>query len=488
MVAATTSTVVQSTGAGSSMNGAVKAAAEASVLNPASTLQPRSEAGLVDVVALGSSGSAPSPVSLVTFGTQVLAPSSSTIGAAGSPAFNSVRLSAMSSGAISQMLADRSAYTRALFSDASERLARQPGLADLKTCESLEEAEAGRCLITPGLKARLAAATQKGTAAVAEAPGNTPGLAQPAQPAPLSPPAPTSPSERATTTTVPAQASAVAGGSALPAARPVANSRLAELQRGQRKVRTAALPQIERKIALVLGVGSYQDGTIPSLANATRDADAVAQKLETQLGYEAVVLDNPSKAEVVAAMNRIALTAGPRDSVIVYYAGHGELVETTKQGYWLLADSDAKKPETWLSNADINRLVGQIGASQVALISDSCYSGTLASEERIRATPTALDPQVVLGRKSVVVMSSGGNQPVADDGSDGHSPFAWHLMDTLGKVNNWQAGGNVFERVRFAVAKALPQRPQYSASRSAGHQAGGEYLFEQRRLDGRPTL
>jgi hypothetical protein len=36
------------------------------------------------------------------------------------------------------------------------------------------------------------------------------------------------------------------------------------------------------------------------------------------------------------------------------------------------------------------------------------------------------------------------------------------------------------------VARALPQRPQYSASRSGGHQPGGEYLFEQRRLDAGP--
>ncbi len=80
-------------------------------------------------------------------------------------------------------------------------------------------------------------------------------------------------------------------------------------------------------------------------------------------------------------------------------------------------------------------------------------------------------------------MSSGGNEPVFDSGKQGHSPFSYNLMNQLSQVSQWQAGGNVFERVRFAVAKELPQRPQYGASSAAGHQSGGDYLFEQRQLD-----
>jgi hypothetical protein len=264
-----------------------------------------------------------------------------------------------------------------------------------------------------------------------------------------------------------------------PAQRPTTQA----LDLAKRRVLSASLPQIERKVALVIGVDRYDDASIPTLSNAVRDARAVAKVFESQLGYETVVIDNATKAQLVAALNRLALTVGPRDSVVVYYAGHGELVETTKLGYWLLSDSTAKQPETWLSNTDISRLIAQLGASQVALVSDSCYSGSLASEERIRPQATVPNAQSILDRKSVVVMSSGGNEPVFDEGRDGHSPFAYNLINTLGQVSNWQAGGNVFERVRFAVARSLPQRPQYSASRAAGHQAGGDYLFEQRRLE-----
>jgi hypothetical protein len=371
--------------------------------------------------------------------------------------FGALKLASLSASEIQGLLAGRRQFMQNLLADSTQKLQAKPGLADLRACETGAEASTGTCLITARLRDPV-----QGPSSLPAA-GSTPGAA-PAAAEPVPAPAAAAPTAASGRTAV----------------------RAPTFGAIKRPVRDAALPQIERKIALLVGVDRYDDAAIPTLANAVNDASAVGRVLEEQLGYETLVLPNPTRATLVAALNQLALTAGPRDSVVVYYAGHGELVESTRQGYWLLADSVAKQPETWLSNADINRLIAQMGASQVALVSDSCFSGSLASEERIRGPVANLDPQQVLSRKSVVVMSSGGNEPVFDDGKNGHSPFAWNLMNTLGAVSNWQPGSQVFERVRFAVARALPQRPQYSASRAAGHQPGGEYLFEQRRFAAEP--
>jgi hypothetical protein len=59
-------------------------------------------------------------------------------------------------------------------------------------------------------------------------------------------------------------------------------------------------------------------------------------------------------------------------------------------------------------------------------------------------------------------------------------------MQSLNQVGNqavgWKPGSSVFEQVRFAVARKLPQRPQYGASSGGGHEQGADYLFEQRQL------
>ena len=383
-----------------------------------------STAGLLDLTAAPGAG---------------VASSAALAAATASPstAFGALPLGSMSMDALATLLAVRDRYKQNLFADAVYKLKEDPKLADVRSCSTLSEAGSGGCLITADLKRQSQA---HGTPVLAEI----------------------------------APAETAAPSAALPSWLNAAN---------RRRIKMAALPQIERKVAVVIGVDEYQDKTIPSLGNAVNDAQSVGKIFEDRLGYETVVIPNASKAAVIGTLNRLALTMGPKDSVVIYYAGHGDLVEQTGQGYWLLSDADATKPETWLSNADIGRLINQIGASQVALISDSCYSGSLVSDERIRASSAPIDPAKLLSQKSVVVMSSGGNEPVSDAGKDGHSPFAYNLMSQLSQLSQWQAGGNVFERVRFAVARELPQRPQYGASSAAGHQVGGDYLFEQRQLD-----
>lgn len=124
-----------------------------------------------------------------------------------------------------------------------------------------------------------------------------------------------------------------------------------------------------------------------------------------------------------------------------------------------------------------------IPAKQMLIVSDSCFSGTLTSEQKIVSSITSKEtPAEILGKRSVVIMSSGGEEPVMDEGRDGHSIFAWHLMDKLSKLNSYEHGAEVFDDIKAGVAQdGIPQVPQYGASKSAGHSTGGDYLFEVRK-------
>jgi filamentous hemagglutinin family protein len=259
----------------------------------------------------------------------------------------------------------------------------------------------------------------------------------------------------------------------------------AQPRRNLRKVKQTVVPNIERKLALLIGVNKYKDQRVPELVGAIPDARAVKDLLEQRMGYEATVVEDPSREAIVRAFNKLALEADANDSVIIYYAGHGVVVPVAgvDTGFWLPADSNAEEPTTWLSNADIARLVTAIGARQLMLVSDSCYSGNLAGNERVQVEGQVSDPGELLKRKAVVVMSSGGNEPVSDEGREGHSVFAWHLMQSFKSLEGWQLGGGVFERVRAAVAKEFPQTPQYGAQRSAGHQGNTDYVFERREFE-----
>jgi len=243
------------------------------------------------------------------------------------------------------------------------------------------------------------------------------------------------------------------------------------------------LPAIQRKVAVVIGNNAYQDSSLPSLNGAAKDADAVSKMLKEKMGYDVRMVHNGTRADIVRTLNRVSDETGSKDSVVVYYAGHGYQMEDTKVGYWIPSDASAEDPNKWISNSDVNKMLANIPAKQMILMSDSCFSGTLAGEQKVTSGSVAgSSVQEILGKRSVLVMSSGGEEPVIDEGKEGHSVFAWHLMDKLNKVEQYKNGADVFDAVKAGVAKdGIPQTPQYGASVSAGHMAGGEYLFEVRK-------
>jgi hypothetical protein len=243
------------------------------------------------------------------------------------------------------------------------------------------------------------------------------------------------------------------------------------------------LPQIQRKIAVVLAINDYKDGAIPPLESAVPDGEAIGKLMGDRLGYDVRVVRNASRADIVSSLNKVSSEVGPNDSVTVYYAGHGyqmpDKAGKPGEGYWIPADASAKDPSNWVSNSDVSKLLGAIPAKQVMLVSDSCYSGAFTKEQKV--TTASNDPKQLLANRSVTVMSSGGEEPVSDEGKDGHSIFAWSLMETLKGVDKFDTGNKLFEGIRKTVTEEFPQVPQYGAAGSAGHVTGGDYLIESRK-------
>ncbi len=230
-----------------------------------------------------------------------------------------------------------------------------------------------------------------------------------------------------------------------------------------------------RRIALLFGNSRYQ-APIPPLQTPSRDVDQVAASLGQKLGFEVRVIKDATKADMVRAVAALAREVAPADSVFVYYAGHGYLMDDTHMGYWIPVDGSVKTAAQWISNADISKLLGAIPARQLMLVSDSCFSGSLAREQAV--STGVRTPREVLRKRSVIVLSSGGEEPVSDEGKDGHSVFAWHFLRSIGQLEGTTIGFDVYKGVRKGVSEDYPQQPQYGAVVSAGHEAGGEYLFE----------
>lgn len=230
------------------------------------------------------------------------------------------------------------------------------------------------------------------------------------------------------------------------------------------------------RIALLIGNNDYQT-PIPGLETPIKDISVIAELLETEFGYKTTILKNARKAEIASAFNRLATTTAVDDSVLVIYAGHGYLKEETDTGYWIPVDASVVSAQNWIANADIIRFLEAIPARQSILISDSCFSGTLARETQI-SKRSLRSKQDMLKNKTSIVFSSGGEEPVSDEGKGGHSIFAWGLIQSLKKESALTVGFDLYQRVKGIVMESYTQEPRYGELKKAGHFGGNDYFFE----------
>jgi uncharacterized caspase-like protein len=232
---------------------------------------------------------------------------------------------------------------------------------------------------------------------------------------------------------------------------------------------------VRRRFAVLVGNNAYAN-PIPPLETPIADVSAIAGVLQARFGFEIRIVKDAGKAKIIEALNAIAAEAKPDDAVLLMYAGHGYLMDDIKMGYWIPVDASVKTAKGWISNGDISKLLAAIPARQMILISDSCYSGSLTKEQKVTQGKT-MNADDILKQRSVLVFSSGADEPVSDEGKEGHSIFAWNLIKTLESTGHLTPGAQVWSTVRSGVTKDYPQQPQYGAVVSAGHVEGGDFLF-----------
>lgn len=236
--------------------------------------------------------------------------------------------------------------------------------------------------------------------------------------------------------------------------------------------------------ALVIGNNHYRStDNWPDLKTAVTDAQAVAHLLKEYYGFQDVqLLLNAGRTQMLKALEKLATGVQARDSVLVYYAGHGYLDEKTGLGYWVPVDARGMDKSTFLRNSTVRDELTVIArrAQHTLLISDSCFSGSLLRGGVRGAVPENGQAyyKKVAGKKSVQVIAAGGLEYVDDNyGESGHSPFTYFLLNEL-KSNNQPliTAGELSETVKKAVANNVDQVPAAGVMHGAGDELG-EFIF-----------
>jgi hypothetical protein len=255
--------------------------------------------------------------------------------------------------------------------------------------------------------------------------------------------------------------------------------------RGFPQVSTAArAPANGNYYALVIGINEYPAG-LPSLKTAVNDANAVGQLLHDRYGFDVrFLLDrDATRANILTALHKFRSTLGENDSLLIYYGGHGYSDKAADKVYWLPADAESADSPSRIIVDDLTSEIRALPARHVLVVSDSCYAGGLSRDVH-EGPPPAMTPKYLmreLGTRSRTLMASGGDEPVSDSGSNGHSVFANAVLKALEREDDpmFSAQELFYESVRKQVAGNSDQIPEYAPLRNSSDD-GGDFIFSRK--------
>ena len=219
----------------------------------------------------------------------------------------------------------------------------------------------------------------------------------------------------------------------------------------------------EKRVALVIGNSSYQN--VPRLDNPRNDAALMAETLSalgfTLIGSRAQLdLDKPAMDQAVQTFGRQVQGA---DVALFYYAGHG--VQVSGSNYLVpVTANPTREADVDFQMVDVNLVLRQMQGSGTRLnmvILDACRNNPFGARG-LRASDGGLAQMRAPEGTLISYATQPGN--VAQDGSDGHSPYTKALAATVRT-----AGLDVFQtfnQVGLAVKRATSgaQQPWVSSS------------------------
>lgn len=233
--------------------------------------------------------------------------------------------------------------------------------------------------------------------------------------------------------------------------------------------------------ALIIGNNNYE--YLPSLQTAINDAKEIDRILREHYGFTTTVLLDAGRSQIMNGFNKVREQLGPDDSLLIYYAGHGEFDKAVGKAYWLPTNAQPDNDTNWIIVDNITSNIKRMSSRHILVVADSCYSGTLTRSAITRLTTAEERTRFIekMGKRaSRTLMASGGNEPVADsDGEAGsHSVFAQAFIDALNDpgAKIFTAEQLFYGSIKESVAGNAEQVPEYNIIKNSGHK-GGDFVF-----------
>lgn len=254
----------------------------------------------------------------------------------------------------------------------------------------------------------------------------------------------------------------------------------------QRTMRGLDLPKKKSKLQLgknylfVVGIDRYQDRSLPMLNNAVLDAkkvrDILVEKYQFNTEddrFKELYDGDATQANIIQSLRSFSQNLSDKDSLLIYFAGHGEYDRTIDVGYWIPFDAGNGNIGSYISFDMVSRWLNAIKSRHTFVMTDSCYSGSFFAQDR--RTNRIEDRLETLASRWL--LTAGRNEPVPDGRPGEHSPFAKAVLYHLNHNEEERfRASELCNHVLVSVGNNSDALPRFGVLKNVGDM-GGEFMF-----------
>ncbi len=242
----------------------------------------------------------------------------------------------------------------------------------------------------------------------------------------------------------------------------------------------AAGERAGKDYALFFAINDYDQW--PDLANPIAEVEAVVKDLRDLYGFETEIVRNPDRTTILDKIEVYRQKTYASDGqLLVFFSGHGEFNEATKQGYFVPKNGLKKDVygDSYIEYESLKRRITSLPCPHIMLALDACYSGTADEGVAMRGDPgTRPGDNAVTAReryissslqyKSRIMLTSGAKVRTPDK-----SAFVAKFLEALRSQGGSDGLVNISELFGYLTTAV----PKPIASTFGDHEPGGEFLF-----------
>jgi TolB-like protein len=225
--------------------------------------------------------------------------------------------------------------------------------------------------------------------------------------------------------------------------------------------------------AIIISENNYLDEKFPDLIEPKNDADNLMSLLVSKYLFKSediIRLIDPTRANILDAIDQKRKTLSLDDNLIIFYAGHGYWDEVLKMGYWLPSDAKKDSKSNWVSNTDLTLYLSAFESNHVLLVADACFSGGIFKTRSIGDMDQGTKRLYEL--KSRKAITSGNLKEVPDN-----SVFMKFFLKELElNQSTFLTSDQLFAKIRPNILNNSSTEPLYGVIHNTGDE-GGEFVF-----------